>query len=183
MNRTRKFAVAGITVAAVVGTLLILPQVFVENVVISGQVESIPTEGLAKRADLVIIGTVTDKRTETTESTKYPLVNIATIEVVEPLKNGADSKTIEVRSFGTGEATINGIRYNVKVADGSSDLPTGKDMVLFLDYDEGNVLGDGYYVIGGYQGVFTIEDGMAENADSSRDLPMSELRTIIEESS
>lgn len=133
-------------------------------------------------ADIIAKGIVSDVRTESTGDPDHPFVAIATLQVEEYLKNPQESTTIEVRDFGEGVYDHPKHGKVEVTADDSSDFKAGEKVLLFLDYDQGNVLGDGYYVIGAFQGKYSIQDdGTARHADSSKDTTLQELEKKIKD--
>ena len=136
-------------------------------------------EELAQRADLIIVGTISDDIVETTFIDGYPARSVTTVQVGQVLKGTDTSKTIQINGFGSGEVIVDGIRTNVQVTENRLDYKQNENVLLFLDYDEGNVLGDGYYVISQVNGKYTIDGETAEHINSERSLDLIELKTII----
>lgn len=168
--------------AAVIATILVVNAFRTPDTIttVSAQIAEIDIPKATKLSDTIILGTVSDIRTESWNDPSYPLVKIVTVNVEEYPKNSQDAKTIEIRGFGEGifDDPVLG-RSQVEVDGGNVDFKVGEKVLVFLDYDAGNVMGDGYYVVGAFQGKYSIEDGMAKNADSNRDTTVEELRETI----
>lgn len=149
---------------------------------VSANVAPFDVEYGTEIADVIARGTISDVRTESTGDPDHPFVAIATLQVEEYLKNPQESTTIEVRDYGQGVYDHPKHGKVEVIADDSSDFKAGEKVLLFLDYDEGNVLGDGYYVIGAFQGKYSIkDDGTAKNADPSKDTTLQELEKKIKD--
>jgi hypothetical protein len=182
----KKIAIISATIAAVLVTAVIAgsfmqtPEQTPFGVVISAQVLSIDVPQATKFADTIVTGRVSDIRRESWDDPDYPLVRIVTLDVETYLENPRDTKTIEIRDFGEGvfDDPIRG-RSQVQVGGGKVEFNEGEKVLVFLDYDEGNVMGDGYYVVGASQGKYSIEEGMVKNQDPSRDMPLQEMLKIV----
>jgi hypothetical protein len=149
-----------------------------------GQIVLGTPEELAREADTILIGMVEDIRTELWPrgaERLHPLVKIVKASVVEYIKNPLADRIIEVRLNGEGYADIPGVGRGVKITPPpwEADFKVGEKVLLFLDFDEGNVLGDGYYTVGGFQGKYSIVGDLAVNRDTSRNMQLSELLQII----
>lgn len=169
-------------VAAVLVTALVLGNIGgqLTREYVSANVAPFDVEYGTEIADVIAKGTITDVRTESTGDPDHPFVAIATLQVEEYLKNPQQSMTIEVRDVGQGIFDHPKHGKVEVVAEESSDFKAGEKVLLFLDYDEGNVLGDGYYVIGIFQGKYSLkDDGTAKNADPSKDTTQQELEQKI----
>lgn len=158
----------------------------------SGDVHSMmayyDTDQLVKEADLVIVGTVLNDRTVASPSDTYPgvqLTELGSLQVLKdiPSKQGGftlgEASTIEVRAMGNGEVVKNGLRYDMN-SNNSAKFATGDRVMLFLEYDVGNDNGDGYYILNGALGKYTVTDGeTAKNPDPDRNVSVSDIRSKI----
>jgi len=176
MNKNIKIgSIAGVFVIAALAWATMPP---VEQQIFGLIIEYSPEE-LAQRADLIIVGTVTDDILESTNIEGYPARSVTTIQVEEVLKGTDNSKTIQINGFGSGIVIVDGIRTNVQVTENRLDYKQNEKVLLFLDYDEGNVLGDAYYVISQVNGKYIISGDTAEHFSPERSLDLTELKEII----
>jgi len=132
-------------------------------------------------ADTIALGKITDVRTESTGNPDHPLVAIATMEVEKYLKNPQNSTMIEIRDWGQG-VFEDPEKGKVELIADSADFKVGEKVVVFLNYVEGHVLGDGYYVYSTFLGKYSIDkDGMAKNKDPKLDTSEEDLEKVIKD--
>lgn len=148
------------------------------------------TDELIDRADLIVIATVNKDVITASPSDTYPGVQLTTLGNLEILKDRAgvqgekplgDEKSVEIRSMGNGIVVKNGLRYDVT----SYQTPTftvGERVLLFLEYDKGHDLGDGYYPLNGVVGKYLIDGDMANNVEPDRVVKVSEMKERIMDS-
>ncbi len=122
----------------------------------------VPVEQLYDDSDLAIIATYSHERTEETWIDMFPLRNVATVNVLEVLKGEYKSNTLEIINDGEGVSFQNGYRMEVHIGAAKVQYSPDQKMILFFDYHEGHVLGDGYYLMGDKLGMFVIDGN--ENA-------------------
>lgn len=168
-----------IAVVAVAGVFGIITTVPMGQMTVHSLTEKLTVEDMVKRADLIVIGTIVDQKTEPRGNDKNnPLRSVTTVKPTEILKGSVDTPTIKVYGSGDGEAIIDGIRMMVVVLE-KAEFKNGENTVLFLDYDEGNVLGTGYYVIGESLGKYDISGDKAVHVDSAKTESLVQLKQRI----
>lgn len=142
---------------------------------------------LVKRADLIVVGTVLDDRLIASPGNGYPGVQVTMLGSLDVLKDRAavqggrtlgDSNTVEVRAMGDGVVIKNGLRYELSSSE-TPDYKVGERVMLFLEYDEGHTLGDGYYSLNGAIGKYTVYDDKATSLDTSMNTRVSDIRQKI----
>ncbi len=182
MNTKQKSFSILATVGILFGTFVFAHGIPYAQVDTSSQIVIFEVDELTEKADLIVIGTVTNDKTIASNSDTYPAVRITSIESLEIIKGSEDAKAIEVREFGSGEVVKDGLRYDVTVSQGVPTYEQNERVLLFLDYDEGNALGDGYYVISGAYGKYSIDGNTASHLDSDRTEPVAQLKQKISNS-
>lgn len=179
MNTKQKSFSILATVGILFGTFVFAYGIPYAQVETFTQMVVFEVDELSEKADLIVIGTVTNDRTTASNSDTYPAVKITTIESLEIIKGSEDATAIEVRDFGSGAVVKDGLRYEVSTGASVPTYKQNERVLLFLDYDEGNELGDGYYIISGTYGKYQIDGNTAKNLDSDRTEPFTQLKEKI----
>lgn len=149
----------------------------------SSQVLPLNVTSATEYADTIAIGEIKDIRTENWTDTDHPFVQIVTIEVERYVANPLNTSKIEIRDFGEGiyDDPVHG-KVKLEVTEGQVDFVVGERALVFLDYDEGNMMGDGYHVVGAHQGKYTIKsNGTAVNQDHAKDSSLAQIEKIVKE--
>lgn len=136
-------------------------------------------EDLVRNSELIIIGTYVNQRTEYTNDDDFPLRSVTTVNVDEVLKGTYTNPTIEIYDFGSGTSFKTG--YRVEIDSGINlEYKTNEQMFMFLDYDEGNVLGDGYFLLANQFGKYTINGTDANYIIEDRSTTVKDIRDKIQ---
>lgn len=138
-------------------------------------------EMLSTSADVILIGEVNGKWFDFNPFNEIPFVDIVKITPEQWLRNEQYGlNEIEVRYSGGYSCLIPNIF-------GSSCSPQqefieGDRVLLFLYRDDTIHTGSGFYSYGN-QGHYLLKDGMAENQNSEKNIPLNEFLAIIEKGS
>lgn len=147
-------------------------------------------DALVEKADLIIVGTVISDKLVASPSNRFPGVQITTLDSLSVLKDIAsvqggrtlgDSNTVEVRAVGDGVVVKNGLRYEMSSFE-TPDYEVGERVMLFLAYDEGHELGDGYYSLNGATGKYTVYGNKAISPDAAMNTRVSDIQQKIRDS-
>lgn len=145
---------------------------------------------LVEKADLIVVGTVLSDRLIASPSDTYPGVQVTTLGSLNVLKDRATvqggmtlggSNTVEVRAMGDGIIVKNGLRHEMSNSQ-TPDYEVGERVMLFLAYDEGHELGDGYYALNGAIGKYTVYGDEATSLDASMNTRVSDIQQKIMDS-
>lgn len=142
--------------------------------------EILDLHDISQDAELVVMGIVMDSKTVAMDHDNYHGVQITQLKITEVIKGSVDSRFIEIRDFASDAVVVkNGLRYELLESPFVPKYEEKEAVLLFLSYDEGNVLGDAYYVLSGSYGKFQVEDGQAINADSERTQSTQQIKQRI----
>lgn len=142
---------------------------------------------LVEKADLIVVGTVLSDKLVASPSDTFPGVQITTLGSLGVLKDIAsvqggrtlgDSNTVEVRAMGDGAVVKNGLRYEMSSIE-TPDYKVGERVMLFLEYEKGHELGDGYYSLNGAAGKYVVYGNMAMSPDASMHTRVSDIQQKI----
>jgi len=122
----------------------------------SGAVEKLTLEELTARADLIVLGTVTDLTSQWTTDHKS-IYTLATLLVEELIKGESSEGEIVIMIPG---GTAEGVTQSMENA---ASFRVSERAVVFLEQGGDTT----FSVVGGFQGKYTIEDDKIAGSDTS----------------
>ena len=184
MMKTKTKSISVLTsIAVIMGVFVFAHGIPVAQVQGFSSMDILDIEEMSQEADLIVIGNVIESKTIAYDHETYHGVQITQLQIEEVIKGSVDSKSIEIRDFPSDTAVVkNGLRYDILEDPFVAKYKQNDQVLVFLSYDEGNVLGDAYYLWSGTFGSYQIVDENAINKDSDRTQPIQNLKQTIRNS-
>lgn len=180
MNK-RKLTILSSTSAFAITALALWLSIPLGEMQTYGEYIEYSPERMSQLADLIVVAQYTNTVTEETFDRDYPLRAISEFKINEVLKGEYDSKSIDIFHNGDGAFYSQGMRIDVTLMNGNIEFLPNEEVLLFLDYDEGNILGTGYYIISANLGKYSISDGLVKHVNPEKDTSLENLKIKIQQ--